>query len=67
MIVIAYIHQERFLKNSILNAKKFKGILSGLSPGTCVSNLKSMPLTILKQLAVNSGLCETHDAPFEKF
>jgi len=37
---------------------KFLGILSGLSLGTRVSNLKSIALTILELLAFNS-----HDRP----
>ena len=38
--------------------RKFLGIMSGLSPGTRVSNLKSVALTVLELLAFNS-----HDRP----
>ena len=45
-------------------------IVSGLSLGTCMSNLKSIPLTILEILAFNtqkfSGLHDPGDAPFSK-
>jgi len=37
---------------------KIFGVMSGLSLGTCVSNLKSVALTVLELLAFNS-----HDRP----
>jgi len=34
-----------------LFSENFKGVMSGVSPETCLSNLKSVTLTVFEQLA----------------
>jgi len=51
--------------------KNFKGVMFGVSLGTCLSNLKSITLTVFEQLAFNAqkywGNVTIGMPPFEKF
>jgi len=35
-------------------SENFKGVMSGVSLGTCLSNLKSVTLSVFEQLALNA-------------